>query len=84
MEKWRTHPIIGGLIPLNAAGKYACPPLVVAGRAAVSLSTTHLPRHSLLGFGWQIKSDSLALIMPRKTLQLDSPLEHCRLSQAFT
>ena len=35
LEKWRTHPIVGGLIPLNAAGKYVCPPLVMAGRAAV-------------------------------------------------
>ena len=35
IERWRQHPVVGGLIPLSSAGKYACPPLVVAGRAAV-------------------------------------------------
>ena len=30
------HPVVGGLIPLSAAGRYACPPLIVAGRQAVS------------------------------------------------
>lgn len=38
IDKWRQNPIVGGLIPLSSTGKYACPPLVVAGRAAVSLS----------------------------------------------
>ena len=36
IERWRQHPIVGGLIPLSSAGKYACPPLIVAGRATVS------------------------------------------------
>ena len=39
IERWRQHPIVGGLIPLSSAGKYACPPLIVAGRAAVSAAT---------------------------------------------
>lgn len=34
----RANPFIGSLLPLNEAGKYVCPPLVVAGRAAVSPS----------------------------------------------
>lgn len=37
LGRWRTHPLLGGLIPLNAAGRYACPPLVVAARTAVKL-----------------------------------------------
>ena len=37
-EGLRANPFIGSLLPLNEAGKYICPPLVVAGRAAVSPS----------------------------------------------
>jgi len=37
MERWRANPVVGSLLPLNVAGKYVCPPMIVAGRAAVSL-----------------------------------------------
>ena len=36
------HPVVGGLIPLSAAGRYACPPLIVAGRQAVSFYLLYL------------------------------------------
>ena len=65
IERWQQHPIVGGLIPLNSAGSYACPPLIVAGRAAVGLllscpiSSLILSKLEVLHWKTHFKIDSL-------------------------
>ena len=56
LERWRMHPVVGGLIPLSAAGRYACPPLIVAGRQAVSSYLCTSARAERMSYGAHLRS----------------------------